>query len=347
MSNATYKNILIIKPSALGDIAISLFVLKSLKQSFPDANVTWFVRPEFAPLLDAADHLDSMIIFDRKLLGKWWRSPKAFAELCRLFKQLRQGRFDLVIDLQGLFRTALFAWLTGSKKRFGMLEAREFANSFYTHKIAKPKNSLHVRDYYAEILTAADTQNITFASDLAPSQEALANVEELLSTQKLPASDYVVFIPGAAHYNKCWPTGKFALLAEKINSDFSLPVVLAGGTKEKKLAKEIISAANTPIVDLTGQTDIVNLIALLTKARLVVTNDTGPGHIAVYLNTPTVMLFGPTNPARIRPYKRDNSVVAIDPDTRGSEIENQSPEYAIENLPVDLVFEKVTAQLKA
>lgn len=346
MNKTSYKNILIIKPSALGDIAMSLSVLNSLKQSFPDAHITWFVRPEFAPLLDAANHLDAKIIFDRKLLGKWWWHPKAFAELCGLFKQLRRGKFDLVIDLQGLFRTALFAWLTGSQNRYGMLNAREFAGLFYTHKVAKPKKSLHLKDYYAELLTAVGAQKITFDSDISPSQEALYDVEKLLSDRAISTNDYVVFVPGAAHDKKCWPAEKFALLAEKITSDFSLPIIIAGGPNEKTLAEKIIAAANVAISDFTGLTDIPKLIALLAKARLVVTNDTGPGHIAVYLNTPAVMLFGPTNPARIKPYKRDNSIAAIDPDTRGAEIESLSPKHAIENLPVDMVFQKVTAHLK-
>lgn len=118
--NTQPSRILIIKPSALGDITLSLPALSSLRASFPQAKITWLVRREFAPLLDGAGDLDDVLIFDRKGLGKWWWHPKAFAALMRFFGDLRKGRFDLVIDLQGLFRTAFFGWLSGSRRRFGM-----------------------------------------------------------------------------------------------------------------------------------------------------------------------------------------------------------------------------------
>ena len=347
MSKKQYKNILIIKPSALGDIALSLSALASLKKSFPEAKITWFVRTGFASLLDAACDLDEKILFDRKFLGKWWRDPKAFAELMRMFKQLRNGRFDLVIDLQGLFRTAFFGWLTGCKCRYGLKGAREFAGLFYSQKVARPQNSLHLKDWYAEVVAAAGAEQITFESNFSASPKASDVVGNLLAENSLAAGKYVVFIPGAAHDNKCWPIDKFAVLAEKIKADFDLPIVIAGGPKEKPLAEKIKSTAKVSVVDLVGATDIPELVALLDKSRLVVSNDTGPGHIAVALGRDVVMIFGPTNPARICPYGCGNAVAAIDADTRGSGIENSNPDHVIEKVTVDMVYEKVAAQLKS
>jgi hypothetical protein len=108
------RNILIIKPSAMGDIALALPALASLRASFADARISWLVRAEFAPLLRCAQGLDEIIIFDRKLLGRWYKSPAALKSLLEFLKTLRSRKFDLVLDLQGLFRSASLEALIAS-----------------------------------------------------------------------------------------------------------------------------------------------------------------------------------------------------------------------------------------
>ncbi len=135
-----FNNILIIKPSSLGDIVLALPALSALRKSFPNSRISWLVRPEFAALLENHPHLDEIILFDRKFLGKAWWNPGAFGALVSLIRRLRNGRFDVVFDFQGLFRTASLAWLSGCKRRFGRAGAREFAHIFYTHKVAQGKD---------------------------------------------------------------------------------------------------------------------------------------------------------------------------------------------------------------
>lgn len=341
-----YKNILLIKPSALGDIITALPTLSSLRKSFPDAKISWFVRPEFAAVLDQADNLDDMIIFDRKLLGKWWRDPKAFKALCDLFSQLRKGKYDLVIDLQGLFRTAFFAWLTGCKNRYGMKASREFASIFYTHKIQRPTDSIHVMDYYRAIVSATGASAETGDFGLTPSPDAVEAVDTLLAEYDINGRRFVVLVPSAAHKVKCWPVEHFAELADRITRQHGLAVVAIGSPGEKELVDRIASDSNVPVVNFAGRTDLPTLTALLDRASLVVTNDTGPGHMAVAVDTPTVMIFGPTNPARIRPYGRADSVAAIDADTRPPTIETHIPKYRIDAVTVDHVYGLVKNHLK-
>ena len=107
------KNILIIKPSALGDIATVLPALAALRKGFPDAKISWLVRPEFAPLIQNHPYLDEVIIFDRKKLSNWWYNPKSFKRFSELVKTLREKKFDTVFDFQGLLRTASLGWLSG------------------------------------------------------------------------------------------------------------------------------------------------------------------------------------------------------------------------------------------
>ncbi len=339
------KRILIIKPSALGDVALALPAFASLRASLPDAKISWFIRSEYAPLLECVDGIDDIILFHRKILGKWWYNPKAFAALVHLVERLRQGRFDVVIDLQGLLRTALFAWLANCKKRFGMKSSREFANLFYTHRIPQD-GDIHLIDYHQKIVSAVGASVKTRELKLAPMSEARDNIASLLSEHGVKSDGYAVFVPGSAHVSKCWPAENFAALADIIASQFDLSIIGVGTKAEKPLVEKVVSGSNVPVANLAGLTNIPQLTALLKGARVVLSNDTGPGHIAAVMGVPTVIIFGATNPARIKPYGRPNTVAAIDPDERGSEIENPNPKYAIGGITVEHVLEKVTYQLQ-
>lgn len=340
------KHILIIKPSALGDIVMALPALSSLRVSFPDAKISWFVRSEYVPLFDSVDGVDDVILFDRRFLGKWWYNPKAFAALVHLVARLRRGKFDLVIDLQGLLRTALFAWLAGCKKRFGMKASREFAGLFYTHKIPQDDDSVHLIDYYQKIISAAGASVKTCEFNLAPRSQAIDSVAGLLTEHGARPDGYAVFVPGSAQAYKCWPVHNFAALADKVASQFDLSIIAVGTEAEKPLIQRLKSGSNVKVTDLAGLTNIPQLIALIAGAKVVVSNDTGPGHIAAALSVPVVIVFGVTNPARIRPYGRAGAVAAIEPDKRGREIESSDPRHAIDAVTVEHVFEKVTYQLQ-
>lgn len=339
------ERILIIKPSALGDIVLALPALSSLRASFPNAQISWLVRSEFAPLIENNKNLTNIIYFDRKLLGKWYYNHKAFAALLRFIKQLRKPKFDLVIDLQGLFRTALFAWLTKSKKRFGMKNAREFAHMFYTHQVPPPSDSRHLVDYYTAVVAAAGAKSITTDFNLICPANAKSEIKPLLAAQNIEQCRYAVLVPGSAHVSKCWPAKNFAALTEKLAEEFDLKIIAVGTRREKPMVKEINSTARVPVADFAGTTDIPKLIALLKNAAIVVSNDTGPGHIAAALGVPLVMIFGPTNPARVGPYKRPKTVAAVDRQNRSSQIESNEPKHRIDAVSIELVLKKARNQL--
>jgi heptosyltransferase-1 len=340
-----WKNILIIKPSSLGDIVLALPALSALRSSFPYAKISWLIRPEFAPLLKNHPHLTETILFDRHLLAKAWYNPHAFAELRSLVHRLRDEKFDAVIDLQGLFRTAVLAKFSGSPVRFGMKNAREFAGLFYTHKISQNSDSVHLVDYYMKIVEAAGAQNTTVQFVLPVDAGAADSVNRLLAEHNVDRNHYAVFIPGSAHPDKCWPVENFAVLADKISPLFHLPIVLAGAKSEKAVTEKLSTLTKVPVVDFAGLTNLNELVALLKSARLVVSNDTGPGHIAAALGSPLVMMFSWSNPARIYPYGRKDCAVAIDLDTRGEQIKSSDPKHNVRNITVDEVFAKTCEQL--
>jgi lipopolysaccharide heptosyltransferase I len=345
VNKAEYRNILIIKPSALGDIVHTLPVLEPLKRKYPQAKITWLVRKEFASLIENHDDIDGLIIFDRKLIAKSWYSPAAMKELARLFKTLKKGSFDLVIDFQGLFRTALFAKITGCKRRIGMSNAREFANLFYTDKITPPSDSNHIVDYYFKILNALDIKIDNVKYGLKISSQSQDYIDGLLAEKNVEKNNYIAFLPGSAQAIKCWPAKNFAKLAEALSAQANLKIIAAGTASEKQQIENIVRQSRTPIINLAGQTNVSQLAALLGGAKMVIGNDTGPGHIAFAMGVPTIFIFGPSNPQRVAPYKSPQSIVAIDPDNRGSDYKSFADEHKIEAVSVELVLEKALQKL--
>ena len=354
---STAKNILIIKPSSLGDIVLTLPALSALRRSFPDAKISWLIRPEFAPLLDNHPHLDNIIHFDRKFLGKAWYNPRAFIALLSLIHQLRRPRFaealregeskfDVVIDLQGLFRTASLAWLSGCKKRFGMTTAREFAHIFYTHKLAQDQSCIHLVDYYLKIAQAAGAADLSVEFILNTDRAAADSVHRLLTEQKINPDNYAVIVPGSAHSDKCWPVERFAVLAEKISSQFGFSIVATGTKAEKSVIETLRRKTGVRLTNLAGETNLRELTALIKSARLVVSNDTGPGHIAAALGVPVVLIFGRSNPARVAPYRRSHCVAAVEPTGRGFNADSKDPKHNIRAVTVDEVFRKVCEQIE-
>jgi heptosyltransferase-1 len=339
------RRILVIKPSALGDIVLALPTLSSLRASFPEAKISWLVRPEYAPLLRHTKHLDDIILFDRKRLGHWWHSPTAAAELARLLRTLRGWKFDCVIDLQGLFRTALFSVLSGCRDRYGFRETREGAWRLYSHRVVLPNECVHLIDSYWEIAKAAGATIRSHDYGLHVTEDSRREAMRLLEESGCRWESYGVLVPGSAQTWKCWPLDRFAELAEKMTGDLGLSVVAVGSEGERPIIEKLVSLCRVPIVNLAGRTDIGKLIAVMAGAKVVISNDTGPGHIAVAARTPTAMIFGPTNPARVGPYGRPEWAAAVDPRGRGRIINNFDPRYRIETITVEQVLGIVRGQL--
>jgi heptosyltransferase-1 len=345
MSN-DLKNILIIKPSSMGDVVLALPALSALRRSFPEARISWLIRPEFAPLLENHPHLDEIILFDRKFLGKALHNGRAFAALVSLILRLRRAKFDAAIDLQGLFRTAVFGWLSGCRGRFGMAGAREFANIFYTHKIRQDHDTIHLVDYYLTIVGATGASETAVEFVLGIDLVAADSANELLRVHDIDPENYAILVPSSAHSDKCWPLVRFAELADRIASKFDLSIVATGTESEKPMIDHLNTLAHTRVVNFAGLTGIKELCALLKNARLVVSNDTGSGHIAAALGTPLVLIFGRSNPARVAPYARKSCAVAIEPEGRGFKADSADPRHSITAITVDDVCRKACEQLE-
>jgi lipopolysaccharide heptosyltransferase I len=298
------RRILIIKPSAIGDVVHTLPILNLLRKRWPDAHISWLVTPACAGLLEGHPQLDEVILFERRRYGSSWRDPGALRDLFALTRKLRKQQFDLVIDLQGLFRSGWLTWKTRAPVRIGFANAREGAPIAYTHRVPVASADQHAIDRYLSITEALGCGRGPVEFHFATGQLE----REYIADQLRGVERYAVLLPGTNWQTKRWPEQNFAALVGPLKERFGLTSVIAGGSDVAPLAAKIGEGA----ISLVGKTNLRELTALLEASDLVIANDSGPMHIAAALGKPLVALFGPTNPLRTGPYQRPNAVLRLD-----------------------------------
>ena len=296
------RRVLIVKPSAIGDVVHALPILNLLKRRWPAASFSWLVTPACAGILDKHPMLNEVIRFDRKAYGQGWHRPVVLRSLADFSRGLRDRRFDLVVDLQGLFRSGWLTFQTAAPVRVGLADAREMAGLFYTHRVHVGRREQHAVERYLCVAEAlgAGRGPVEFPF-------AATNADRAFVAARTP-SRYAVLFPGTNWPTKQWPVEKFAALIEPLRQRFGLETVVGGAPNEVDLAAKITGAA----ANLAGTTTLNQLVALIAGAALVVSNDSGPMHVAAALGRPLVVPFGPTNPVRTGPYGRAASVVRLE-----------------------------------
>jgi lipopolysaccharide heptosyltransferase I len=295
--------ILIIKPSALGDVVHTLPLLHLLRRRFVTAKISWLIAPSWKALIEKHPDLDEVILFDRKGLADLALGQDGMVRAIELSRELADRQFDLVIDVQGLLRSAALTWATHAPVRIGFGYAREGAWLAYTHRVGTLHHQRHAVERYLDVAEALGCGRGPIAFNFGVSASDYTAVASLL--EGLPR--FAVLLPGTNWATKRWPIEYFAQLAERIRNDLGLPIVVAGANDAIPLAAQIPFDLN-----LAGKTTLPQLVALLERASLVIANDSGPMHIAAALNRPLVTMFGPTNPVRTGPYRRPNTVVQLD-----------------------------------
>ncbi len=313
LSCREFRRILIIKPSSFGDVIHALPVLNGLRGRFPQARISWLVNHSCAGLLEGQPALDEIIRFDRKRYGRIGRNLQVTADFLKFIAGLRERRFDLVIDLQGLFRSGFMAFASGAPTRVGFGSAREFAWAFYTHRVCVRHRDMHAVDRNWLFGRALGFEDAPIDFHLPVRADARTLVRRLLEEAGLkPGAAYLLMAPGTRWETKIWPAAHFAEVARRARDEFGVGVVLAGMDSEAPIANRVADLAGGPIVNLAGRTSLAELIALVDGAAMVVMHDSGPMHLALALGKPLVAIYGPTSPARTGPYRREEVVARLD-----------------------------------
>jgi lipopolysaccharide heptosyltransferase I len=310
LTKREFQRILIIKPSSLGDVTHALPVLNGLRHRYPAAKIAWMISTSCAELLDGHPTLDELIPFDRRRYGQMGRSIRATSEFMEFVHALRARRFDLVIDLQGLFRSGFLAWAAGAATRIGFARAREFAWMFYTHRIGPgdPDEHAVVKNYRVARLLGFDRVPLTFGLPVRPAARSTA--QALLAEAGIrPGDAYAIFTPGARWETKKWPAPKMAAVADHLRQRHSLRIVAAGGPDEEADCRAFAAAVAGPVANVSGRTGLRELVALIDGAAIMVSNESGPMHIAVALGRPVAGVIGPTNPRRNGPFSPNSRIV--------------------------------------
>ncbi len=305
-ANATVrpKRILIIKPSSLGDIVHALPVLAALRRADPGAHIAWLVSRSFAALLDGHPLLDEVIVFDRARYGKMLRSGRALGEFLRFLRELRRRRFDLVVDLQGLFRSGFLAFASGAEQRVGFAAARESAGLFYTQRVRCPPDARHAVEKNLCVVAALGLRTDRPEFPLGLRLEEIRAAKTLLTTAAgRPVKTFTAVIPGARWESKRWRAERIAALIDRMHEESLPPCVLLGSVGDRPFADRVVAACHSPAIDLVGRTSLRELAALLGLSDRVICHDSGPMHIAAALDKPLVAIFGPTDPEVTGPYR--------------------------------------------
>lgn len=298
--------ILILKPSSLGDVVQALPVLRLLKRHLPASEIYWWIDDRLASLLEGDPDLAGLIHFDRN----GWMAPKTWLAFWRRLCWARAQRFDWVIDLQSLARSGPFAWLANGQLTIGMDEPREWARGYYDLIVPRPSFHTHALDWYLQVLPVLGVP-VHNGFDWLPARPAVA--AELRRKWPVENRRWLALQPGARWLNKRWPVEHFAELLRRLASarpEFHFAVL--GGIEDQALGKTVAGAAADRCLDLTGRLSLAEMVEWIRLSELLVTNDTGPMHVAAALDRPVVALFGPTEPRRTGPYGQLKNVLQLD-----------------------------------
>jgi heptosyltransferase-1 len=304
LARRAFDRILLIKVSAVGDVVHALPALAGLRTRFPSAQIDWLIRPDCADLVRCHPALSGVVPFPRRIAGGPWTKA---ARLLESLRSIRRARYDLVIDLQGQFRSAVYALASRAPVRVGFAGPREGAWLAYTHRVPVPSLDHHAVDRYlwfGDLLGFAEAEP-DFTIRLPA--EATAAAESLLARHDIAGRPFAILMPGTVWETKQWSIDGFAAVGRHL-AQRGLRVVLAGAAQDCDRAAAV-AALCAGATDICAQTTLGELGALIRRATICVTNDSGPMHMAVALGTPVVSAFGPTNPVRTGPYRQPQSVV--------------------------------------
>lgn len=287
--------ILVVRLSAIGDVIMASGLIPALRELHPEAHLAWLTDEAHADLLRHNPRLDRLHLWPRRRwrqLGQAGRYRELLREAGAFLRALRAERYDLVLDLQGLLKSAAFALLAGGR-RIG-LGSREGSRWLMSKVIEVPGKDRRIGGEYRELAAILGASPTAFALDIVVGAGDRARAAALLDG--LPGTDYAVIAPFTTRPQKHWFDERWAELARRLRDTRGWPVLMLGGPGDRPRAAAIRGLSGEALIDLTGQTTLGLCAALIERAGLVIGVDTGLTHLGIAQGRPTLALFGSTRP---------------------------------------------------
>ncbi|HEX9629724.1 MAG TPA: lipopolysaccharide heptosyltransferase II [Pyrinomonadaceae bacterium] len=308
------KRIIVRGTNWVGDAMMTMPALRELRRLFPDAHITLATRSWAKGLFVGAEFVDELQINDGRGLRSFFQQVRAW----------RSGRFDLAVLLTNSFQSALVAALAGIPVRIGY--AADGRARLLTNAIEQPewRSTRHEIFYYLRIVAELEwlfTQQQTFLDVQPDASLEVSDVRKdearaLLQRHGVHEDRPVIALcPGSINSRaKRWPAENYAVLADRCVDTLGAQILLIGSKEELDVSRQVADRMHNKPMMLTGQTDIAEVVAVLSVADLLVTNDTGPAHISAALGRPTLVIFGPTNPLTTRPFSPFAEIIRHPPE---------------------------------
>ena len=283
------ERILVVNVNWVGDVIFSSPIFKALKEAHPNVRIACLAVPRVREVLESIPFVDEIIVYDEK--GKHWNP---LAKLM-LILQLRRKRFDVAFLLHRSLTRAILVFLAGIPQRVGYDEKKR--GKFLTHKVDFLDEQVHRSDHYLNVIESFGIPVHDRQCQLSVSQKAQKDVEEILKSHDINKNDYLIVVnPGGNWDLKRWSTENYSRLILGFIASQNIKIVISGTQKDSLLFKEMNGLVLHEAINLTGKTNLKQLIALMSRANIVVSADSGPLHMANSVGSTVIGLYGPTRP---------------------------------------------------
>ena len=291
------KSILIIRPSAIGDVVMASPMIRVLRKAYPEAYIAWVAEPLTEELLCHNKDLDEIISWPGARWKQWLRRGRVVAvvhEAGILVSRIRRRRFDLVLDAQGLLKSRVLAWFSGAPGRIG-LDSKEPGRFLMTKIVHRGACSERMSSEYYQLMNTLGLSSTPFTPNVAVSPEDIRHSADRIRGAGIDG-EYSVICPFTTRPQKHWLNERWAELSIAIKEKLGFPVVILGGPGDVEYGRQIRDLADGRILDLTGATSLGVSTGIIRNASLLVGVDTGLTHLGAAFDLPTIALFGATCP---------------------------------------------------
>ena len=306
-------NVLLIKLSSIGDVVHTLPTLAEIRRLHPKAHITWLVEEEAHDIIRGNPYINRIIVSKRKIWQKNLSNPsmllRTLKEVSHFIREIRDTSYDLVIDLQGLFKSGILVYLTRGERKVGYDKTRELSYLFLNERIKPFHPDQHAVLRYINLAKylGANGTHLDFGIPVGETEKEY--IDRIINVSKKPI---IAINPMARWKTKQWNHGKFAELADKIHHQLDAMVIFTGSKDHIIDVARILSYMESEAINLVGKTTLKQLAHLFKHSKLVVSTDSGPMHIAAAVGTRVIALFGPTSPSRTGPFGEGHVIIRKD-----------------------------------